>query len=148
MPLIALSKRKYTKQYVEKKKTDSGEVRVYSDEHIKKRWKEKMEKLKKLEKNIGKLRTHYKENLNDDHDSKTRAVAALVGLIDNTAMRIGNDASVEEGSFGATTLQKRHATVSGSKITFRFKGKKGVDQEVTLDTPSVAKRTSPHPMMS
>lgn len=136
---LSYAKRKYKKQYVEKRKTDSGEVRIYSEEHVKQRWKKKVEKLKKLEKGIEKLRKQYKADLKDENDAKTRAIAALVGLMDNTAMRVGNDASAEEkGTFGATTLKKKHAKVQGNKIRFKFKGKSGVDQDVLLDDAAVA----------
>lgn len=137
-PLLSKAKRKYKKQYVEKKKTPSGEVRVYDEKHIKKRWEQKAKKVNKLEKDITKLRKKYRDDLKDDKDAKTRALAAIVGLMDNTAMRVGNEASAEEmGTFGATTLLKEHATVSGNKIRFRFKGKKGVAQDVTLDDAAV-----------
>ena len=136
---LAKAKKKPKPQYVEKKKTPSGEVRIYDESHIKKRWKEKVEKLKKLESNITNLRKKYKADLTDDNDPKTRALAAIVGLIDNTAMRVGNEASVDEhGSFGATTLRKEHAFVSGNKIRFKFKGKKGVQQDVLLDDAAVS----------
>lgn len=135
--IIALSKRKYQKNYVEKRKTDNGIIRIYDDKHIKQRWKEKVEKINFLNKNIEKLRKKYKEDLKSD-DPKVRATAAIVGVIDNTAMRIGNDQSVDEfETFGATTLEKRHATISGNKINFKFKGKKGVAQNLTLTDPAV-----------
>ena len=136
---LAKAKKKTKPQYVEKKKTPSGEVRIYDESHIKKRWKQKVDKIKKLETGIAKLRKKYRDDLKDDNDAKTRATAAIVGLIDNTAMRVGNEASVgEHGSFGATTLLKEHATVSGNHIRFKFKGKKGVAQDVVLDDAAVA----------
>lgn len=139
MPKLSYAKRKYTKQYVEKRKTDSGEVRIYSEEHVAKRWEKKVKKLKKLEKDLASLRKKYRDHLKDTHDTKTRAIAAVVGLMDNTAMRVGNDESAKDkGTFGATTLRKKHATVQGSKIRFKFKGKSNVDQDVVLDDSAVA----------
>lgn len=136
---IALAKRKYEKNYSQKIKTDSGEVRIYDEAHVKQRWKKKVNKLKSLESGIKKLRTKYKADLKSD-DPKVRALAAIVGLIDETAMRVGNDDSVDEfGTFGATTLKKEHARVSGSKIRFKFKGKKGVDQDVEVSDSAVVK---------
>jgi len=135
---LSLAKRKYEKHYSEKRKTDSGEVRIYSEEHVAKRWKKKVEKLKRLEKDVIKLRKEYKGHLTDDNDAKTRATAALIGLIDNTAIRIGNEDSVaESGSFGATTLRKKHAKVKGNKVRFKFKGKSGVQQDILLDDAAV-----------
>jgi len=138
LPFLALAKRKYEKHYVEKRKTPSGEIRVYDEKHIEKRWKQKSDKINKLEKDIEKLRKKYHADLKDNNDAKTRALAAIVGLIDNTAIRVGNEASAEEmGTFGATTLLKEHATVTGNKIRFKFKGKKGVPQDLILDDAAV-----------
>lgn len=133
-----IAKRVYEKNYVEKKKTDSGGVvRVYDEKHVKQRWKKKVEKLKRLEKDIKKLRQKYHDDLHSD-DDKTRAIAAIVGLMDGTAIRIGNEDSVSDaGTFGATTLQKKHAIIQGSKIRFKFKGKSGVMQDHILDDRAV-----------
>lgn len=136
---IALAKRKYQKNYKEKKKTDSGEIRIYDEKHVENRWKQKVEKINRLEKDIKKVRDKYKKDLGSE-DPKVRAIAAIVGLIDNTAMRVGNDGSVDEyGTFGATTLKKEHAKIKGNKIEFKFKGKKGVEQNVVLDDASTVK---------
>lgn len=136
-PLTA--KRKYEKHYKEKIKTDKGNVvRIYDDAWVKQRWKKKEKKLKNLEKNIEKLRKKYKADLKDENDARTRAIAALVGLMDNTAIRVGNDDSAEEkDTYGATTLEKRHAHVLGSKITFKFVGKSNVKQEIVCDDSAV-----------
>src|SRR5574342_305965 len=74
--------------YKEKKKTDKGYVWVYDDKHIEKRWKEKKNKLKKLNRSIEKLRKAYEKDLSSD-DLRTRALAAIVGIMDDTAMRVG-----------------------------------------------------------
>lgn len=135
---LSFAKRKYKKNYVEKRKTDSGEVRIYSEEHVKQRWKKKIDKIQKLEKGMAEFRKRYKDHLSDDNSAKTRAIAACVGLIDNTAMRVGNEESAQERStYGATTLRKKHAKVQGNKIRFKFVGKSGVNQDVVLDDKAV-----------
>jgi len=139
LPLSKNAKRKYERNYVKKIKTDSGgTVRVYDEAHVRSRWKKKETKLKNLEKNIAKLRKKYHEDLKSD-DAKTRAIAAVVGLIDDTAIRIGNEDSVDEHeTFGATTLQKRHVS-TGGKLRFKFVGKSNVKQDHTLNDAAVAK---------
>jgi DNA topoisomerase-1 len=42
-------------------------------------------------------------------------------------------------SFGLTTLRSRHAAVSGSRLRLRFRGKSGVERDVDLDDPRVAR---------
>jgi len=137
--LFVLAKRKYEKNYIKKVKTDSGEVRIYDDAHVKKRWKRKVEHINSLKRNLPKLQKKYREDLKSD-DPKQRALATAVAVLDMTAMRVGNDGSVDEfGTFGATTLKKKHVKVSGSKVTFKFLGKKQVDQQFSLSDAVVAR---------
>src|SRR3990172_5461171 len=101
--------------YTKKEKTDTGYVWRYDEKHIEKRWKEKKEKLKNLEKNIKKLRTAYEKDLSAD-DPRERAIAAIVGMMDETAMRVGNEESAREAAtYGATTLKVKHVKISGNK---------------------------------
>jgi DNA topoisomerase-1 len=58
--------------------------------------------------------------------TRERAVAAVVRLLDNGEIRVGNEAYAKENkSFGATTLRKRHAKVSGDTLRLQFKAKSG-----------------------
>jgi DNA topoisomerase-1 len=55
-----------------------------------------------------------------------KALATIVWMLDNLYIRIGNAAYAEDnGSFGLTTLRRRHVKIEGSKVKFRFKGKSG-----------------------
>ena len=67
-------------------------------------------------------------------------LATLVRLLDTTCVRIGNEEYARTNrSFGLTTLKNRHADIQGSRIRLRFRGKSGVEQEVDLDDPRVAR---------
>ena len=67
-------------------------------------------------------------------------LATLVRLLDTTLVRVGNDEYARTNrSFGLTTLRHRHAAVSGSRIRLRFRGKSGIEHEVDLDDPRVAR---------
>jgi DNA topoisomerase I len=58
--------------------------------------------------------------------SKRRAVAAVVRLLDNGHIRVGNETYARANkSFGATTLRKRHAKISGNTLNLQFKAKSG-----------------------
>jgi DNA topoisomerase I len=64
---------------------------------------------------------------------REKVVAAVVRLLELTLIRVGNDEYARlNRSFGLTTLHDRHATVDGSAITFRFRGKSGQQHEVGL----------------
>jgi len=127
--------------YVKKKKTDSGGfVWLYGPRAIKKRWDEKRTKIERLQKGLTKLRKKYNDDLKKKDDLRTNAVAAIVGIIDETAMRIGNEESAKDvETYGATTLKVKHITISGSKIKFDFPGKGGVHQHPELSSQEIAK---------
>ncbi|KQP13830.1 DNA topoisomerase [Pseudorhodoferax sp. Leaf267] len=71
---------------------------------------------------------------------RASVLAAIVRLLDTTLVRVGNDSYARSnGSFGLTTLRARHAQLKGSQIKLRFKGKSGVEHDVAVDDPRVAR---------
>jgi DNA topoisomerase I len=64
---------------------------------------------------------------------REKVLAAIVRLLELTLIRVGNDEYARlNRSFGLTTLRGRHASVRGSSIRFRFRGKSGRMHEVGL----------------
>jgi DNA topoisomerase-1 len=60
-------------------------------------------------------------------------LAAVVRLIDETRMRVGNEEYAKENkSFGATTLRNRHAKVERGRLKISYTGKHGIRRSVTL----------------
>ena len=67
-------------------------------------------------------------------------LATLVRLLDTTLVRVGNDEYARTNrSYGLTTLRNRHADVRGSRIRLRFRGKSGIEHEVDLEDPRIAR---------
>jgi DNA topoisomerase IB len=65
-----------------------------------------------------------------------RAAATAVRLLDLGYFRIGSDAYTDEnGSFGLTTLERRHVTRRKGRLIFSFTGKSGVDHCIEIDDP-------------
>lgn len=63
-----------------------------------------------------------------------RACAAAVRLLDLGYFRIGNDVYADEnGSFGLTTLERRHVRRRQDRLVFAFVGKSGVEHEIEID---------------
>ena len=63
-----------------------------------------------------------------------RACAAAVRLLDLGYFRIGNDVYADEnGSFGLTTLERRHVRRHQDGLVFTFVGKSGVEHEIEID---------------
>jgi DNA topoisomerase-1 len=64
---------------------------------------------------------------------REKILGAVVRLLELTLIRVGNDEYARlNRSFGLTTMRDRHATVSGSSVRFRFRGKGGQTHEVGL----------------
>ncbi len=74
-----------------------------------------------------------------DHDlertgmPREKVLAAIVRLLEDTLIRVGNEEyRKENGSFGLTTLRNRHVDVIGSEVRFTFRGKSGKSHKVSL----------------
>ena len=68
-----------------------------------------------------------------------KVLAAVVTLMENTGIRIGNNVYEKlYGSFGLTTLKDKHVQFKGSEMKFSFKGKKGVYQDITMKSRKLA----------
>ena len=71
---------------------------------------------------------------------KDRAVAAVVRLLDNSHIRVGNEDYVKQNeSFGATTLRTRHGKVKGDTLKLRFKAKSGKLCDTSVTDRSLAR---------
>lgn len=67
-----------------------------------------------------------------------RANAVAVKLLDLGYFRIGNDAYADaNGSFGLTTLEKRHVRRRKGILVFCFPGKSGIEHTVEIDDTGV-----------
>jgi DNA topoisomerase-1 len=108
------------------------------------RWEEvrdqvKYERLAEFGETLPQLRDQVAQDLRSRSLSQRKVTALVVRLLDETLLRIGNESYVEEnGSYGLTTLQKEHATISGSHLNFSFLGKSGKEQEVILRNKRLA----------
>lgn len=89
---------------------------------------------------LPKIRLQLEKDLAIRKLEKRKVLAVVVSLMERTNIRIGN--SVYEklyGSFGLTTLKDKHVSVKGQKISFSFKGKKGIYHDIDLKNSRLAK---------
>jgi DNA topoisomerase-1 len=85
------------------------------------------------------IRRKVEADLRRRHLTKDRAVAAVVRLLDQAHLRVGNEAyAIANQSFGATTLRKRHAAVKGSTLRLEYRAKSGKMRIVTLTDRSLS----------
>ncbi|MBH5322157.1 DNA topoisomerase IB [Aurantiacibacter sediminis] len=86
------------------------------------------------------LREKVQKDMRSPKLGRDRAVAALVKLLDLGAIRVGNTHYAKENkSYGATTLQHRHAEVTGRTLRLRFTAKGGKERDVKLSDASLAR---------
>lgn len=72
--------------------------------------------------------------------SRDKVLATVVWLLERTLIRVGNDEYARDnGSFGLTTLRRKHVTVSGAKLRFEFRGKSGVPHSVAVTDRRIAR---------
>jgi len=81
---------------------------------------------------LPKIRERIERDLTRPGLPREKVLATVVRLLETTFMRIGNAAYARaNGSFGLTTLRRRHVDVSGSTLCFDFRGKGG--KRVSVD---------------
>jgi DNA topoisomerase-1 len=82
---------------------------------------------------LPKIRRKVDKDLKKRALSKDKVVAAVVRLLDDEYLRVGNSEYAKQNkSFGATTLLSRQVHDDGRKVKMRVNGKSGVQQEVTI----------------
>lgn len=68
-----------------------------------------------------------------------KVLATVVSLMERTNIRVGNCTYEKaNGSYGITTLKDQHVEISGTKIKFSFKGKKGVYHDISIKSKRLA----------
>ena len=89
---------------------------------------------------LPKLRAQVERDLAGDPLNHTTVIAAVIRVLDECRIRIGNRAYARANkSFGATTLLRRHMTIGRGRATFEFIGKSGKPQRVeVLDSRVIA----------
>lgn len=95
--------------------------------------RKKFDRLEEFGRNLPRLRTAVDHDLRRNAPDKDQICAAIIRLIDQTAMRIGSDHYRQSnGTIGAVTLQSRHVRVKGStlKLSYTAKGGKRVRKQV------------------
>jgi len=89
---------------------------------------------------LPRLRERIERDLRSDDLSRRQIIGTIIGLLDKTLIRVGNDEYARENrSFGLTTLRRRHVQVDGSSLRFCFRGKSGVEHNVAITDRRLAR---------
>src|SRR3954471_6215115 len=96
----------------------------------------KFDRVRQVARRLPRTRTAVLQDIALDGMPFERAAATAVRLLDLGYFRIGSDAYADEnGSFGLTTLERRHVTRHRGKLIFCFIGKSGVEHCIEIDDP-------------
>ncbi|MEA3199048.1 MAG: topoisomerase [Thermoplasmata archaeon] len=86
------------------------------------------------------IRARVESDLTRPGVPREKVLACVVRLLDETHARVGNDEYARtNGSYGLTTILNDHAEVRGARVRLRFRGKAGVEHEVEVDDPRIAR---------
>ncbi|MEA3033734.1 MAG: topoisomerase [Sphingomonadales bacterium] len=109
----------------------------------------KYERLAAFGRALPKLRKKVEADLKGKPTAADTVLAAVVRLIDETRMRVGNEEYAKANkSFGATTLRNRHAKVERDRLRISYAGKHGIKRTVTIadrNLVRIARRTQDLP---
>jgi DNA topoisomerase IB len=101
-----------------------------------KRDSEKFDRVLEIAKTLPQTRAAILEHISTDGMPFERAGATAVRLLDLGYFRIGSDAYADEnGSYGLTTLERRHVRRKRDKLVFCFVGKSGIEHCIEIDDP-------------
>lgn len=112
---------------------------VYHPSWVAARHRAKFRRVRGFGADLPALRCRVGKELKQRGLPRSRVLAAASRLLDWTGIRIGNpEYARRNGSYGLTTLRRKHAEVSGPRLTLDFPGKGGARIRVALDDPPLA----------
>lgn len=89
---------------------------------------------------LSKVRARVSRDLRRSRLPREKVLAAVVRLLETTAIRVGNaEYARENHSFGLTTLRNRHLRSTGGVLRLEFNGKSGVHHSIALPDHKVAR---------
>jgi DNA topoisomerase-1 len=109
------------------------------------RWREvrdadKYSRLLQFGSALPKLRQHLDDLLSEPGFSRTKVLATVISLLDATLIRVGNrEYARDNRSYGLTTLRSKHVAIKGPDILFQFRGKSGIEHQITVKDRRLAR---------
>jgi DNA topoisomerase I len=89
---------------------------------------------------LPKIRAAVEKDLEKRTLSMERVVAAVIRLLDQGSVRVGNSEYAKANkSFGATTLRNRHAKVQNDKVRLEYVGKGGKTHRLSINDRRLAR---------
>jgi DNA topoisomerase I len=99
---------------------------IYNERYRAAQDEEKYDRLIRFGEHLPDLRAAMSEHLDRDELDADRVSAIALRLISLGWFRVGSERYAREGTYGVTTLQRRHIKVRGRRIKLSFPAKSGV----------------------
>jgi DNA topoisomerase-1 len=89
---------------------------------------------------LPKLRARVTRDLELEGMPRDKVLATVVRLLDTTLIRVGSEEYARDNkSYGLTTLRKKHLSVKSGTLRFQFRGKSGIEHDVSVSDPRIAR---------
>jgi DNA topoisomerase I len=99
---------------------------LYHDDYRAEQEQAKYDRLIRFGEHLPELRAAMTEHLDKDELDRERVSAVALRLISLGWFRVGSERYAREGTYGVTTLLRRHVRVRGTRIRLSFPSKAGV----------------------
>ncbi len=118
---------------------DGRKQYMYHPQWTRERQWKKLERMVAFAEALPTIRRRTAQDLKRDKPDKEKVSALALKVTEETLMRIGSERYLRKyGSRGLTTLKKHHISILGNRTVFRFRGKKGVQQAITVNRAGLA----------
>ncbi|MDQ0645314.1 DNA topoisomerase IB [Microbacterium murale] len=113
---------------------------IYSPAYRRRQERKKYARILRFAERLPRLRKQVDHDLRRRRLSEDKVIACIVKLIDQEFFRVGNAEYARKHShYGVTTLRRKHADVSSTKVTFDFVGKSGKRHVKTVRDPQIVR---------
>ena len=112
----------------------------YHEAHEERREKKKQERLRRFAEKLPAMRKAIQNDLARPGLPREKVLACALRILSSCVLRPGSRVYTEEnGSYGLTTLRRKHVSISGDSVSLDFPGKSGQRQTRQLRDRRVAK---------
>jgi len=113
---------------------------LYHPDWRRKRDEAKFDRVLEMAAHLPDVRRTVKRQLEGEPTDRETVVAAAIRLVDLGCFRLGAEEYTDgNGSYGLTTLERRHVRRAGEERVFTFVAKAGIEQEVAVRDAAVAR---------
>lgn len=112
----------------------------YNDRAVERRELRKYYRMRELAKSLPKMRGTLRSDAARRHLSRDTVAATVLRLISESFCRVGGERYAREnGTYGITTLRKKHVAIEGECVVLSYLGKSNKRQRQVVVNPELAK---------